>query len=156
MWYIARMAFQFPPTLTISTRPLNRMPVGYKRTAAQRNASETVRRAIIAGKLARPAACSKCGKEGRIEASHSDYSRPLDVEWLCVSCHRSLDKVSPKGGATFGDTGAGPHNKDKTHCPKGHEYTPDNIYWARNGTNRICATCKKETERLKRAAKRCQ
>lgn len=29
----------------------------------------------------------------------------------------------------------------KTHCPQGHEYTPDNIYWGRNGTARHCKTC---------------
>lgn len=29
----------------------------------------------------------------------------------------------------------------KTHCPQGHEYTPENIYWCRN--KRSCRTCKK-------------
>lgn len=53
--------------------------------------------AIAAGKLKRPGFCSRCGKpdtparDGRttIQAHHPDYSKPLDVEWLCVKCHRS-------------------------------------------------------------------
>lgn len=33
-------------------------------------------------------------------------------------------------------------NKDKTHCPKGHEYTDDNTYVRKNGW-RDCKTCKR-------------
>lgn len=32
------------------------------------------------------------------EAAHSDYLRPLDVRWLCRSCHRSADSASPNKG----------------------------------------------------------
>lgn len=33
-----------------------------------------------------------------------------------------------------------------THCPKGHEYTEDNIYWAKRptGLDRTCRTCAKD------------
>lgn len=37
--------------------------------------------------------CKLCGadqKENRICAHHEDYSRPLEVIWLCVSCHKRL------------------------------------------------------------------
>lgn len=34
------------------------------------------------------------------------------------------------------------HNLAKTHCPRGHEYTPDNIAWSRGGTNRSCRACR--------------
>lgn len=33
-------------------------------------------------------------------------------------------------------------NKDKTHCPHGHEYTQENIWWNKSGKSRECLTCK--------------
>jgi len=53
-------------------------------------------RAIKNGILIRPDTCSDCGGPGFIEAAHGDYSRPLDVRWLCRSCHRKWDKAEPK------------------------------------------------------------
>lgn len=46
-----------------------------------------VARAIRAGVLERPTECSRCGHECKPEGHHIDYSRPLDVEWLCQPCH---------------------------------------------------------------------
>ncbi len=43
--------------------------------------------AVRSGIIIRPDQCSRCGKAGRITAHHSDYSKPLDVEWLCYECH---------------------------------------------------------------------
>jgi hypothetical protein len=34
-------------------------------------------------------------------------------------------------------------NRRKTHCPQGHEYAEDNIYWGRDGTSRKCKICTK-------------
>lgn len=33
-------------------------------------------------------------------------------------------------------------NARKTHCPQGHEYAPENIYWTRKG-HRLCRTCQR-------------
>lgn len=38
-------------------------------------------------------------------------------------------------------------HKKKTHCPQGHEYTEDNIYWSRNHTARHCKTCTNNAQR---------
>lgn len=51
-----------------------------------------VARAIRAGRLVRPEICGRCGEARKIEASHDDYSRPLDVEWLCRQCHALKDR----------------------------------------------------------------
>lgn len=56
------------------------------------NARQVVEAAIKAGVLAKPEACSSCGKKDcRIEAHHEDHTKPLEVTWLCVSCHRKRD-----------------------------------------------------------------
>lgn len=45
------------------------------------------RRAIASGKLTRQP-CEVCG-EPKTQAHHEDYTKPLEVQWLCVSCHRA-------------------------------------------------------------------
>ena len=42
-------------------------------------------RAIARGILTRQP-CERCGHE-KTQAHHDDYSRPLDVRWLCRRCH---------------------------------------------------------------------
>ena len=37
------------------------------------------------------APCAKCG-ELKVEAHHEDYSRPLDVTWLCQPHHKARHK----------------------------------------------------------------
>jgi ribosomal protein S27AE len=43
--------------------------------------------ATLNGDLVRPTTCSRCGLLDDIQAHHDDYSRPLDVIWLCPRCH---------------------------------------------------------------------
>lgn len=48
--------------------------------------------ALREGLLIRPSCCSACGKRGKIDGHHADYSKPLDVEWLCRSCHTAVHR----------------------------------------------------------------
>lgn len=55
--------------------------------------------AIIKGEVIRPTTCEACGdsgtfKDGRtkIQAHHSDYNKPLTVQWLCQPCHHEWHK----------------------------------------------------------------
>ena len=45
-------------------------------------------------------------------------------------------------------------NGSKTHCPKGHEYTPENTYITRrpgrNTTTRVCKTCEAARKKVER------
>jgi ribosomal protein S27AE len=63
-------------------------------------AATRVRSAIRKGVLSRPACCEQCGTTGAIEAAHYDYTRPLDVRWLCRRCHRAWDQAEPKTRST--------------------------------------------------------
>lgn len=54
----------------------------------KRRARLAVQYAVRAGRLTKPDGCEACGGRGaRIEAHHEDYSKPLDVNWLCSLCH---------------------------------------------------------------------
>ena len=59
------------------------------RNPAERHKHEArwqTRRAIVAGKLSKQP-CEVCGAP-TVDAHHDDYSRPLDVRWLCRPHHR--------------------------------------------------------------------
>ena len=47
-----------------------------------------VSRALKSGSLYRPDSCERCGATARLHGHHVDYSRPLEVMWLCPQCHR--------------------------------------------------------------------
>lgn len=52
---------------------------------------QQVYRAVKAGKLVRKP-CHLCG-EIKVEAHHFDYSKPLEVEWVCRHHHELADKI---------------------------------------------------------------
>ena len=49
-------------------------------------ARNAVNNAIRDGRLVRKP-CEHCGSTQSVHAHHHDYSKPLDVEWLCKDCH---------------------------------------------------------------------
>ncbi len=44
-------------------------------------------RAKRTGELVPPECCQNCGSRSPISAHHEDYDKPLEVVWLCDSCH---------------------------------------------------------------------
>lgn len=43
--------------------------------------------------IKKPENCSMCGeKTSKIHGHHSDYSKPLDVIWVCFDCHLHIHK----------------------------------------------------------------
>ncbi len=63
----------------------------------QRLAQQKIKRALRKGEIVRPDSCERCGnawggkKSMKPHAAHIDYARPLDVVWLCPSCHARWD-----------------------------------------------------------------
>lgn len=73
------------------------MAANKDRVAVMERAGREVAKAIKKGILTRADTCARCGKtDCKIEASHHDYSTPLDVTWLCRRCHRILDSRNPR------------------------------------------------------------
>jgi hypothetical protein len=56
------------------------------------SARQAVRTAILNGNLVRPGICSVCLLEKKPDAHHPDYSKPLEVIWLCRQCHADVHK----------------------------------------------------------------
>jgi hypothetical protein len=53
-------------------------------------ASQMVNNAVRDGRLDKPDECSSCGSKAKLVGHHSDYDKPLEVEWLCSTCHRQI------------------------------------------------------------------
>lgn len=65
-------------------------------TRAEKEAARRlVYRAIENGQMSRPDTCGICGaSDVAVDAHHPDYARPLDVEWVCGTCHAELHASS--------------------------------------------------------------
>ena len=58
-----------------------------------------VRAAVIKGELTKPNSCENCNTlitdNNELHGHHSDYSKPLDVIWLCRECHMVAHNKKP-------------------------------------------------------------
>jgi len=73
----------------------NRQPSGYmaeyrKSNPEKYKAHNMVNNAVRDGRMSKPNHCEGCGDICNPHGHHEDYSKPLDVVWLCVSCHRTV------------------------------------------------------------------
>lgn len=87
----ARAGAQRRKQLKYRTDPEYRAQVRAKlqasKTPEKNHARRYLGRAISNGKIQRqPCACGNPRSHGH----HEDYSKPLDVIWLCASCHSKL------------------------------------------------------------------
>jgi hypothetical protein len=78
--------------ITTRVHPENfaRNPQKYVDQFVREYARLQARRAVKRGLLVKPSACSACGTAlpaKRLHGHHPDYDYPLEVEWLCNTCH---------------------------------------------------------------------
>lgn len=59
----------------------------YVKFKAEHQARSLVSKAIKDGALHK-LPCELCGSSENVQAHHDDYTKPLDVTWLCVKCHK--------------------------------------------------------------------
>lgn len=93
--------------------------IGTPDGAAKHACRMETRRALRKGFLLR-LPCEKCGA-AKSECHHEDYSKPLDVHWLCKPCHAVEHR--------------------KTHCTRGHELAGENLVFIK-GRRHSCRACR--------------
>lgn len=100
--------------------------------------------------------------DGRAHAAHrlayehfvEEIPDGLTLDHLCrnrLCVNWSHVEPVTRGENVLRGTGFASANARKTHCPLGHEYTPENTYRERNGW-RKCRTCTLERSRRRRMA----
>jgi hypothetical protein len=97
--------------------------------------------------------CELCGKSAlagcKVHWASKDhkYSRNRK-DWMmaCRPCHAAYDQEH--NGVDFGSR----LRRAKTHCPQGHEYTPENTKTYTSG--RQCVACKQERAKARRLRKK--
>lgn len=88
----------------------------------------------------RKATCPKCGRP---------YSARKSGKRFCRDCYNAgVRDWTRRTGRVTGE-GRGARQRERTHCPKGHEYTPENTYIAATTGHRDCKICRRERKRKK-------
>lgn len=99
MWDLLRRRIKLRPKVRYGAQ--NNFYRGGARAldSAQNKAEKAIKRGSLV-----PLACETCGvtgtfKNGRnkIQGHHDDYAKPLEVRWLCQSCHYNWHRVNGPG-----------------------------------------------------------
>jgi hypothetical protein len=91
------------------------------------------------------------------EAEKGPIPDGLQIDHLCrnrVCCNPNhLEAVTPRVNVLRGNVGK--RERERTHCPKGHEYTPENTKVKKRGSrgSRSCKACEAEWQRRFRVRK---
>ena len=77
-------------------REENRARLATYRRGLKGWAHKEVEKALRRGALKKPAHCEQCQRiPKRLEGHHEDYSKPLEVHWICHRCHATQHRLLP-------------------------------------------------------------
>lgn len=65
----------------------NRKAYSIPKERQKRLAWLKVRYRLSIGDIIKPEKCEECREIKKLEAHHEDYTKPLEVKWLCRKCH---------------------------------------------------------------------
>jgi protein-arginine kinase activator protein McsA len=66
----------------------------YQKNNIEKNkAHDAVAKALIRGDLVKPLDCERCNRKKRLHAHHPNYTKRLEVSWLCADCHKFVHKA---------------------------------------------------------------
>lgn len=98
-WYICRIC------MSRTMRPRIRKEQNRKRCGntsvrdpIKSKANYLLKLYVKKGRIKKPNRCQCCGQEfplGKIHGHHPDYSKPLEVLWLCHKCHMTQHRLVP-------------------------------------------------------------
>jgi hypothetical protein len=68
----------------------------------ENNAHKVKCHSVVENKLSkhRSPVCEMCGKETKTHGHHDDYTKPLQVKWVCPQCHHGALHCERRGDAT--------------------------------------------------------
>lgn len=69
----------------------------HENNPTKRKAHHALNNAVRDGKVVKPDSCSECGAGGIIHGHHDDYAKPLEVRWLCTTCHKAWHDENGEG-----------------------------------------------------------
>ena len=82
--------FLHDPTEEKPSRDLPKKRRHYKMTKPDKYAAHRIVEIAKGSGLLKEQPCEVCGAAHAIHAHHEDYSKPLDVKWLCAKHHGEL------------------------------------------------------------------
>lgn len=84
----------------------NRQPEGYSKEYAKRfpqkyKSQTAVNNAVRDNRLLKATECEDCSSKKFLHGHHDDYSKPLEVRWLCAACHHQWHAKNGPGKNPF-------------------------------------------------------
>lgn len=83
--------------------PEHPLPEKRARSIWRLGAHAMVQEALKFGTLVRRTECEGCSSTVNVVAHHDDYKRPLDVRWLCGTCHQAWHSKHGHGANYFAE-----------------------------------------------------